>query len=352
MEKPQIIEHIHHSVNYTLFGGSWVPASARCVLYGQHAKGTGALQILSMEKGKLNLQKEVSKQNGFKCGTFNFSSFEERHLALGDFDGELTTWDLERLEQPIYKAKRHAGIINCIDGAGGLNQEGAPEIVTGGRDGCVKIWDTRQANDPVADLEPADPSAARDCWAVAFGNSFGEERCVAAGYDNGDLKLFDLRAMSMRWETTLPNGICSLTFDRPDIAMNKLIASCLDSKFNVFDMRTYNNKSGYASVDEKSHKSTVWLGKPSPHDRDVFMTGGGNGSLNLWKYNYPKSRTAKDEDGNKVGVAGKLSLINNAVVSTQPISSFDWNADMRGLCLCTSFDQTARVCFVSNLNLL
>eukprot|EP00730_Choanoeca_flexa_P001499 TRINITY_DN10662_c0_g1_i4.p5 TRINITY_DN10662_c0_g1~~TRINITY_DN10662_c0_g1_i4.p5 ORF type:complete len:120 (+),score=6.26 TRINITY_DN10662_c0_g1_i4:1939-2298(+) len=92
MEKPQIIEHIHHSVNYTLFGGSWVPASARCVLYGQHAKGTGALQILSMEKGKLNLQKEVSKQNGFKCGTFNFSSFEERHLALGDFDGELTTW--------------------------------------------------------------------------------------------------------------------------------------------------------------------------------------------------------------------------------------------------------------------
>lgn len=34
----------------------------------------------------------------------------------------------------------------------------------------------------------------RDCWSVAFGNSFNdEERCVLAGYDNGDVKLFDMR---------------------------------------------------------------------------------------------------------------------------------------------------------------
>lgn len=34
----------------------------------------------------------------------------------------------------------------------------------------------------------------RDCWCVAFGNSYNdEERCVLAGYDNGDIKLFDLR---------------------------------------------------------------------------------------------------------------------------------------------------------------
>lgn len=44
----------------------------------------------------------------------------------------------------------------------------------------------------------------------ASGNSFGEERCVAAGYDNGDVKLFDLRTMSMRWEATLPNGVSYL----------------------------------------------------------------------------------------------------------------------------------------------
>jgi hypothetical protein len=34
----------------------------------------------------------------------------------------------------------------------------------------------------------------RDCWCVAIGNSYdNEERCVLAGYDNGDVKMFDLR---------------------------------------------------------------------------------------------------------------------------------------------------------------
>ena len=40
------------------------------------------------------------------------------------------------------------------------------------------------------------------------GNSYSDsERCVCAGYDNGDIKLFDLRTMTLRWETTLKNGV-------------------------------------------------------------------------------------------------------------------------------------------------
>ena len=39
----------------------------------------------------------------------------------------------------------------------------------------------------------------RDCWCVAFGNSYNdEERCVLAGYDNGDIKMFDLRFNKVR----------------------------------------------------------------------------------------------------------------------------------------------------------
>jgi WD repeat-containing protein 92 len=46
-------------------------------------------------------------------------------------------------------------------------------------------------------MEPAEGESVRDCWTVAFGNAFSdEERCFAAGYDNGDLKLFDLRTNS------------------------------------------------------------------------------------------------------------------------------------------------------------
>ena len=48
---------------------------------------------------------------------------------------------------------------------------------------------------------------------IPAGNSFNDdERCVAAGYDNGDLKMFDLRTLSLLWETHLPNGVCRLRY--------------------------------------------------------------------------------------------------------------------------------------------
>ena len=32
-------------------------------------------------------------------------------------------------------------------------------------------------------------SSRSECWAVAFGNSYGDgERCIAAGYDNGGMR--------------------------------------------------------------------------------------------------------------------------------------------------------------------
>jgi hypothetical protein len=39
------------------------------------------------------------------------------------------------------------------------------------------------------------------------GNSYSDdERCIVAGYDNGDIKLFDLRANAIRYETNVANG--------------------------------------------------------------------------------------------------------------------------------------------------
>ena len=74
--------------------------------------------------------------------------------------------------------------------------------------GSVHIWDTRQADAAVASMEPAEGETKRDCWAVCFGNAFNSsERVVCAGYDNGDVKLFDLRSMSLRWETNIKNGV-------------------------------------------------------------------------------------------------------------------------------------------------
>jgi hypothetical protein len=47
-----------------------------------------------------------------------------------------------------------------------------------------------------------------DPWTVSFGNSFNnDERMLAAGYENGDVKMFDLRQMKLHWETNLKNGV-------------------------------------------------------------------------------------------------------------------------------------------------
>lgn len=74
---------------------------------------------------------------------------------------------------------------------------------------------------------------------------------MSAGYDNGDLKIFDLRTSSVHWETNVRNGICCTEFDRKDIEMNKLLVTTLESKFRVFNMRTLHPEKGYSYLLEK-----------------------------------------------------------------------------------------------------
>lgn len=59
----------------------------------------------------------------------------------------------------------------------------------------------------------------------------------------------------------------------------------------------------------------------------------------------------KDGDGIAHGVAGTLQQLQNATLSTQPISALDWCVDKQGLAVCSSFDQTVRVLITTKLNL-
>ncbi|XP_067939400.1 dynein axonemal assembly factor 10-like isoform X1 [Watersipora subatra] len=352
MDKPQIILHAHKSLNFTLFDSKWIPSSAKFVVIGNQPKGNGTIQIYEVSHGDVDLVKQIDKSVSLKCATFGASSLQQRYLATGDFEGKVAIWNLEEPSLPVYSAKGHKEIVNAIDGVGGLGiGEGAPELVTGSRDGLVKVWDPRQKNDPVATMAPGEGETKRDCWTVAFGHAFNvHDRCVAAGYDNGDVKLFDLRKMALRWEHNLKNGVVGIEFDRKDIDMNKLVATTLESKFYVYDMRTQHPTKGFASLTEKAHKSTIWCVKHLPQNRDIFMTTGGTGTLNLWKYTYPAKRVTKTEEGQEMGVIGSLELIQNTALSTQPISSFDWSPDKQGLCVCTAFDQTLRVLVTTRLN--
>jgi hypothetical protein len=50
-------------------------------------------------------------------------------------------------------------------------------------------------------------------------------RVVAAGYDNGDVKILDLVAGKMRWETNVSNGVCGLEARRHPRRRPRLLCS-------------------------------------------------------------------------------------------------------------------------------
>ncbi|KAL2919813.1 hypothetical protein HK105_200730 [Polyrhizophydium stewartii] len=355
LDKCQIMTHSTRSLPYTAYDVRWVPSSPRFVVLGQLPRGAGILEVCQLSNGSIVNLQSTEKPHAFKCSTFGASSLTTRHLATGDFGGRLCMWDLERIEMPVFSTVAHDQIISCIDGCGGTGvQTGPPELATGSRDGAVKIWDVRQRDKPVAKIAPGEGEPAVDTWAVSFGNSFNdEERCVCAGYENGDVKLFDLRAMKLLWETNLKNGVCSAEFDRKDIKMNKLVVAGLESKVHVFDMRTQHPKEGFASVTEKAaDTTTVWTVRHLPQNRDVFLTTGGSGSVNLYRYKYPSKRSVKAKDDAEKGVPGTIELVQNAHVAEQPVGAFDWSPDKMGLFVFAAFDQAVRVGFVSRLNQL
>ncbi|KAI9032303.1 WD40-repeat-containing domain protein [Hyaloraphidium curvatum] len=348
--------HVVHSkaLEYTAFDVSWVPSSARLAVAGQLPAGGGIVQMMAMDD-RANL-KPTRVGSAIRCLTFGASAGPSRELATGSFDGQVQIRDIERLGKAIASVNAHSGMINCIDGAGGPGCSfGPPELVTGARDGMVKVWDTRQRSGPVASFGAASGSSARDVWAVAFGNSYNDEdRIVCAGYENGDLQFFDLRAMRNLWSTNLGSGICSVEFDRKDIKMNKLVATTTDSSFHVVDLRTFNVESGFASLRHNFGGSnvTIWGARHLPQNRDLFVTSCGDGTLQLYKYVYPGTRMKKDKAGKPVGVMGSLVRQKSATVSAQPVSVVAWSAERLGLCAFASFDQTLRLGLATGLEAL
>ena len=259
---PQMIEFVNESLDFTPHDTKFLPGSARIAICGISPNGMGALRISELDReGTKDLLHDLSfRPSGIKCATYGASRLGNEHIALGSYDGTLCICDVahgDRNASDLFTVKAHEGIINAVDGIGGTNcSYGAPELVTGGKDGCVKVWDQR-ITDPVVVLAP-ESSRARDCWTVAFGDSYNdEERSIIAGFDNGDVKLFDLRTSKIVWEANVVNGCTSVQFDRPDIRKNKVVVTTLESKFRCYDMRTQHSTDGFAFTSERAHRSLL-----------------------------------------------------------------------------------------------
>ena len=404
----------------------WVPGTARFVALGCRPRGTGLLQVYELDGAQLERVAQAEQPSALKCGSFGAAAAGEQHLAAGNHAGQLQVLDLERLGSgPVFTVQAHRGMLNALDAFGGRVSGGAdclggcrqrwrqrqcggvriaavfrlpclpvrfclqasgcggPEIATCGQDGGVRVWDTRQPGAPAAAFLPeagsgssgSGDAGARDCWCVAIGNSYnGEERCVLAGYANGDIKMFDLRTSSVRWQTNVGKGVCGLQvggrvvgwgkfggfsgswqvaagaqiptcqhflcpcpafaalprpampcptfacllqFDRRDIQMNKFVATCLESQLCLFDARTQHPARGFAARVDKlaARDATLWSAQHLPQSRDIFMLAGGDGSLSLHKYRYPDQRC-----GWRVWVGEWAKHQQEGPVGTQPDS--------------------------------
>lgn len=335
---PEIICHLERKLPFTAFDSRWVPSSARFVSVGCDLSNKGYLGIYELSQGAVQVVHEVCKPISLRCATFGASTLEERHLATGDFCGHLQIWDLENLASPVSAVSAHREIINCVTGVG-LKGGASPLIATGSRDGFVSLWDPRQPEKAVASIGPEEGTARQDCWSVAFGSqTTAEQRVVASGYDNGDLKLFDLRKMELLWETNLKHGISCLEFDAKDPLGDRLVATTSNSKICVCHVSP-SDKSSRAV--ESGHRSTVWCATHLPQNPAIFMTSGGDGNLNLWQHNNDDNYSARSH---------KLELLASAGVSKEAISRFSWHPDKTGLGLATSFDQMLRIVIVTRLS--
>ena len=347
---PQIETQITKSLNYTPFDIRWLPYSTKIVITGQTTSSKGIIQIYHLIKGKLDLESEYIKENGFKCSSFGASSFASRDLALGDFEGNFQIFDLEKGVHNYEIKKAHKSTIYSIDAVGKSLYNGIPEIVTGGKDGNVKIWDLRSDKHSLL-LEPKGiENNCTECWSVAFGGcNNNDERNLGIGYDNGDIKLFDLRMGKLIYGENFKSGICSIEFDKKNIPMNKMVATTLDSKIYLFDLKNL-EKNNYLRCNKligEVNNTTVWGTKFLPQKRNIFISLGGNGSLNIYKYN--DSDFLYDDLGNNKSENQNLTLLSNNIICSQPIIGFDWHNTKYGLFCLVSFDRTVKICNTNNL---
>merc|ERR1719419_1371540 len=100
--------------------------------------------------------------------------------------------------------------------------------------------------------------------------------------------------------------------------MNKLIATTLENKVHLWDLREQHPKEGFAShsyahdSSENGKSTTIWAATHLPQNRDIWATCGGNGSVHIWKYNYPTSRF--EELTTEKGTKERRGVIGNGSV--------------------------------------
>ncbi|KAI9470642.1 MAG: WD40-repeat-containing domain protein [Benjaminiella poitrasii] len=266
------------------------------------------MSVYGLSGKHVELKTETETTSPLRCGTM---TGQNRHLATGDFDGQLQIWDTQRFDIPLVSFKAHESIINAIDN---FNQPKEPqELVTGSRDGLVKVWDTRQSEKAVLTITP---NKSKDIWAVTFGQLRGQ-KVIAVGYEDGDIKLFDVAGSNYLWQTHVKDGVCSIEFNKDQLLVSTISGAYLieieTGKIIEIPLITKEN-------------TTLWSVRHIPQQSNYCTIAGGDGNLSTFNLQQPLTEPT-----------------NVLKLSKHPIISLDWHKDKKGLFTCSSFDQSIKI---------
>ena len=120
-----------------------------------------------------------------------------------------------------------------------------------------------------------------------------------------------------------------------DIYKNSNYNTNYNSKLYLYDLSNLeNNKKLCNEVN-----TTIWGAKFFPHERDIFVSLGGDGNLNF--YNYDKNLFINNNND-------KLNVVAYNNICSSPIIGFDWHLIKNGLACLISLDNTVRICKCEN----
>lgn len=295
-----------------LHGCVWHPKDATAVAFG----GGGRTCVYSLRGGRLERRFEATcGRAGLRASCF----LDESVLAFAAEDGSLRSMDCNVEDRGSFEViGAHRGTVLALSNAGSTT------IVTGGEDGAIRLWDTR--NKAIRDVQTLNQTCKNACWCLEATKTHQ----VLAGFADGRVSLYDLRRGEEQEKLEvcrkyLPDGICG-------------ISSTTDETFVAATLRTMIWSGTWREEKDEECRAyrvrddecTIWTCSPSPHRSNALAVGDGRGAMHLCRYQI-------DE---RAPVVEKVVSVN---IATQPVISAEWHSEQPGVLLCTSMDDRVHV---------
>eukprot|EP01133_Synstelium_polycarpum_P012137 gene12137-14200_t len=235
----------------------------------------------------------------------------QRHVAMGDFAGQLQVWDVDRLDVPLIKvANAHQGTINAIDCS--VDDQGDVRVASGGRDGKVSVWDSRVMAMAVCSFDHQ-VAEKKDCWSLCIRGT-----TLLSGYENGDLIAHDLRTNKIMATINLSASVSSVTCtDKGDLS--SILIGTGDSSAHTLSLVDNQFK---VTNQIKDQSKLIWSAKYSPFNSNTYAFAGGDGTVALYN-------------------SGRQ--IDRVKLCEYPVLSLDFNKDKEGLLAAVSLNRQLTV---------